>query len=281
MTSELSTDLHFTVGRSRTSQDIVTIGPLRGMAAMLGNSLPLMTAGEPIPPGWHWLYFLPSDPQTTLGLDGSAAAGDFLPAFEPSRRMWAGGSFEFHRPLRVGEHVERVSTVHGIDEKSGKQGRLVFVTLHHEIFGETDRAVTEEQVLVFRSPTSAGQRFADRPATLKADWSREIVPDPVLLFRFSALTFNAHRIHYDRPYAMEKEGYPGLVIHGPLQAILLLELLRSVSTRPVAGFKYRALRPIFDGAPFTVNAAQNGQDIQVWTADSAGNVGILGEARGL
>jgi 3-methylfumaryl-CoA hydratase len=121
--------------------------------------------------------------------------------------------------------------------------------------------------------------LADNPAPVETNWSREIMPDPVMLFRFSALTFNGHRIHYDRPYATEKEGYPGLLVHGPLQVLLLLELLRGVLPRPVRSFEYRALRPIFDGEPFTVNASQDGERVRVWTADSAGNIGTIGEAK--
>lgn len=278
MTTILSVELQQWVGRSRTSRDVVTLAPLQGLAALLDASLTSTRAGEPIPPGWHWLYFLLATPQAALGSDGTEAGGEFLPPFELSQRMWAGGSFEFYRSLHIGERIERVSTIQTIDEKSGRHGPLVFLTLRHEIFGQSDLAVKEEQVLVFRSPRASSQHIGDRPAPLKPDWSREIVPDPVLLFRFSALTFNAHRIHYDRCYAIEKEGYPGLVIHGPLQAILLLELLRGVLAKPLVGFKYRLLRPIFDCGRFSVNGARRTQDIRVWTADASGNIGLFGEA---
>ena len=151
--------------------------------------------------------------------------------------------------------------------------------LRHQIYGEAKHAVTEEQTLVFRSRSLPGQPLPDNPAPARADWSREIVPDPVMLFRFSALTFNGHRIHYDRAYATEQEGYPGLLVHGPLQVLLLLELLRGVLPTAVRSFDYRAIRPIFDGKPFTVNARQDGEKVRVWTADSAGNIGTTAEAK--
>lgn len=267
------------IGRSRTSTDVVTFAPLRGLAALLDAQLTFARVGEPIPPGWHWLYFLLTVPRSALGPDGAETGGEFLPQFALSQRMWAGGTFEFYRALHIGEPIKRVSTIQAIDEKSGKHGPLIFVTLRHEIFGESDLAIREEQILAFRSPLASGQRTDCRPAPRNPDWSKEVVPNAVLLFRFSALTFNAHRIHYDRRYATEVEGYPGLVIHGPLQAILLLELLRGVLTKPLVAFKYRLLRPLFDCARISVNGARTGKDIQVWTADAAGNVGLLGEAR--
>jgi 3-methylfumaryl-CoA hydratase len=266
------------VGRSRTAGDVVTASPLRGLAAVLNCAPPPLVTGAPIPPAWHWLYFLLMVPHASLGTDGADASGVFLPPLASARRMWAGGRFEFHQPLHLGERIERLSTITAIEEKSGKQGPLLFLTLRHQISGETHRAITEEQTLVFRSRPLPGQPLADNPAPVDTDWSREIMPDPVMLFRFSALTFNGHRIHYDRSYAMEKEGYPGLLVHGPLQVLLLLELLRGVLPRPVRRFEYRALRPIFDGESFTVNAIQDGEKIRAWTADKAGNIGTMGEA---
>lgn len=279
MTNMTPVDFRRWIGRSRTSRDVITLGPLRGLVAMLDGAPPLLAEGAPIPPAWHWLYFLPTSPQAALGMDGAEQGRDFLPPVALPHRMWAGGRLEFHRPLHIGERVERVSTIRSIEEKVGRQGPLLFITLCHEISGEAARAVTEDQVLVFRSPSIPGQTLADRPAPAKADWRREIMPDPVLLFRFSALTFNAHRIHYDRPYATEKEGYPGLLVHGPLQAILLLELLRGTLPGRVEEFRYRALRPIFDTEPFTVNGTQDVEKIRVWTADGAGNIGMMGEAK--
>jgi 3-methylfumaryl-CoA hydratase len=280
MTGASRIDLQRWVGRSRKSEDVVTATPLRGLAAVLDCAPPPLVTGAPIPPAWHWLYFLLMAPHASLGADGADASTDFLPPLlGPARRMWAGGRFEFHQPLHLGERIERISTITAIEEKSGKQGPLVFLTLRHQISGEANRAVTEEQTLVFRSPPLPGQPLADNPAPVYKDWSREIMPDPVTLFRFSALTFNGHRIHYDRPYATEKEGYPGLLVHGPLQVLLLLELLRGVLPRPMRHFEYRALRPIFDRKPFTLNARQDGESVRVWSADNAGNIGTAGEAK--
>ncbi|HVJ56090.1 MAG TPA: MaoC family dehydratase N-terminal domain-containing protein [Aliidongia sp.] len=278
MAEKSPTDLGRWVGRRREAYDVVAFGPLRGLAAMLDMPPPPQVPRAAIPPAWHWLYFLSMSPQAALGEDGAEPRGEFLPPITLPRRMWAGGSFEFHQPLRFGERIGRVSTIQSIEEKSGKNGPLVFVTMRHEISGETGRAITEEQVIVFRSPPSPDQPAIPEPAPIKADWRREIVPDPILLFRFSALTFNAHRIHYDRPYATGTEGYPGLLVHGPLQALLLLELLRGELTRPIRRFEYRALGPIFDTGPFTVNGVQDGDEAHVWTADDAGNLGMMGVA---
>jgi 3-methylfumaryl-CoA hydratase len=267
------------LGRRRESQDMVTYTPTRGLAAMLDTPPPANVAQVPLPPAWHWLYFLSMSPTAMLSPDGAEARGDFLPPIELPRRMWAGGRFEFHQPIRLGDRIERVSTIESIDRKSGKQGPLVFVTVNHEISTGSGRAISEEQVIVFRPPSAPGDAAAPQPAPAKSDWRREIVPDPVLLFRFSALTFNSHRIHYDRAYATGVEGYPGLLVHGPLQALLLLELLREqLGNRIIRHFDYRALGPIFDTGPFTINGADDGEEAHLWTADAEGNLGMMGVA---
>jgi 3-methylfumaryl-CoA hydratase len=262
------------LGRRRTAQDVVGAAPIEGLAALLDIAPP-----TELPPAWHWLYFLATPPQAALGGDGVEARGDFLPPIDLPRRMWAGGRFEFHRQVRAGERIERVSTIQAIERKSGKRGPLVFVTVRHEISGGRGLAVTEEQTIVFRAAAAAGETALPQPAPATAQWRRAVTPDPVLLFRFSALTFNAHRIHYDRPYATGVEGYPGLVVHGPLQALLLLESLRGeADLPPVRRFDYRALGAIFDTGAFTVNGARDGDEVRLWTADADGNLGMMGIA---
>jgi 3-methylfumaryl-CoA hydratase len=267
------------VGRSRAAEDTATAVPVRSLAATLDLALSPENPGDPIPPAWHWLYFLATAAQAELGPDGAEARGEFLPPVELPRRMWAGGSFVFHQPLRLGERIRRVSTIRTITRKTGRQGPLVFVTLGHEIAGESGLAADEEHIIVYRPAARPGEAAVPLDAPADAAWRRIVPPDPVLLFRFSALTFNGHRIHYDRPYATGTEGYPGLVVHGPLQALLLLELARAaMPKRPVRRFEYRALAPIFDTAAFSVNGVPEGDGARLWTADGDGHLGMTGRA---
>jgi 3-methylfumaryl-CoA hydratase len=274
--SDAPADFADWVGRARTSEDVATTTPVAALAATLDLAVP----GNSLPPAWHWLYFLSTAAQSTLGPDGAEARGEFLPPVELPRRMWAGGGFVFHQPLKLGERLRRVSTIRSITRKTGKQGPLVFVTLGHEIAGEAGPAVSEEHIIVYRGPAQPGEAATPQAAPDDAVWRRVVPADPVLLFRFSALTFNGHRIHYDRPYATGTEGYPGLVVHGPLQAMLLLELARAAEpARPVRRFDYRAVAPIFDTAPFSVNGAPEGEGARLWTADGAGQLGMTGRAQ--
>ena len=266
------------IGKSRGDEDEATAYPVQALAATLDLETPATSPGDAIPPAWHWLWFLATAPQASLGHDGAEARGEFLPPVELPRRMWAGGSFTFHQPLRLGERIRRVSTIREIQRKTGRQGKLAFVTVEHEISGAAGLAVSETHNIVYRAAAVPGAAAAPLAAPEDAVWRREIVPDPVLLFRFSALTFNGHRIHYDRSYCTDTEGYPGLVVHGPLQAMLLLELARVEAPRPVRRFDYRAQAPIFDTGPFSVNGRPEGDGAELWTADAAGHLGMSGRA---
>lgn len=200
------------------------------------------------------MYFAGAARQSELAADGHAKRGRFLPPVPLPPRMWAGGSLECHRPLRVGGTARRVSRIHDVTSKQGRSGPLVFVLVHHEISIAGKLALVEEQNIVFRGPSGSGPQLgaasSSPPAPGKAAWRRVVRSDPVMLFRYSALTFNSHRIHYDRPYTMAEEGYPGLVVHGPLTATLLLDLCRRESPREkIAEFRFRALVPLFDNAP--------------------------------
>jgi len=233
------------LGRSRTAEDVAQIEPLALLAALLESDRPL-GAGAPIPPAWHWAYFAPPARQSALGPDGHEKADDLLPPHQGMRRMWAGSRLAFEGDLRVGEKLRRRSRVAAVDSKIGRSGPFLLVRLEHAIEGESGGRVAEEQDLIFRAP-SAAPLVASGPGNSEpAAFERRLVPDPILLFRFSAATGNPHRIHYDHPYATGVEGYPGLVVHGPLMAILMLDLLhRTHSDECVRRLTFRAERPAF------------------------------------
>ena len=264
------------IGRTETAGDVVTAAPLRALAATLDRDDPPPAPGAEVPPCWHWLYFLPVHRQSEIGADGHARRGGFLPPVPLPRRMWAGSRLSFLHPLRVGQAITRTSRITDVRLKDGKTGPLVFVNVRHEIgvVGEAGAegrlAVTDEHDIVYRQPPRPGEATpAPVPAPTDAHWRREIVPDDVLLFRYSALTFNGHRIHYDRQYVTQVEGYPGLIVHGPLIATLLLDLLRrELPAARVAGFSFRAVSPLFDIAPFQVCGRR----------DAAGTVSLWAQA---
>jgi 3-methylfumaryl-CoA hydratase len=240
------------VGRTVTIEDEITAWPLHAMAAVLDRE----AAPDVVPPLWHWLYFLAVDRQSALGGDGHARRGDFLPPVELPRRMWAGGRLEFPGELRVGDRALRVSRIADVKQKMGKTGPLVFVVVRHEISTERGTAVVEEHDIVYRD--HAGGAGAALLAPVSADWQREVSVDDVLLFRYSALTFNGHRIHYDRRYCTQTEHYPGLVVHGPLVATLLAELGQQKTGGRMSAFQFRAVSPLFDTKPFTVCGRADG-----------------------
>ncbi|MFB9126075.1 acyl-CoA dehydrogenase [Paraburkholderia dipogonis] len=264
------------IGQSETVVDEITRAPVRAMNATLDYPEQEIPVGTPLPPLWHWLYFLPAHRQSDLGPDGHARRGGFLPPVPLQRRMWAGSQFEFHAPLQVGDSVRRVSTIDDVTVKEGRTGILVFVKVRHDIFreGYAESAITEFHDLVYRDVKRPGDvEPAPTAARTDAPWQRIVEPDDVLLFRYSALTFNGHRIHYDRDYATKEEGYPGLVVHGPLISTLLIDLVRrQAPDREIASFKFKAVRPTFDGKPFSLNGAlsEDGRTVELWAADHEG-----------
>jgi 3-methylfumaryl-CoA hydratase len=269
-------DLKEWIGRSETVSDVATATPVAALSATLDRPAERPGDGTPLPLLWHWLYFLPLHRRSDIGPDGHAKLGGFLPPVPLPRRMWAGSQFEFHRPLRVGDALTRVSTIQDIAEKRGRTGPLVFVKVRHEIRrrDEAEVALTEFHDIVYReAPGPDDAAPTPRPAPSGARWEREWLPDEVLLFRYSALTFNGHRIHYDRRYVADVERYPGLVVHGPLVATLLLDLLRH--QRPdaqVTRYEFRAVRPVFDGRPFFVcgEPQPDGRTVRLWARDHEG-----------
>jgi 3-methylfumaryl-CoA hydratase len=264
------------VGHTETRSDVITLAPVAALSATLDRDDPAPKAGDALPPLWHWLYFLPMYRRSEIGPDGHPLRGGFLPPVPLPRRMWAGSRLSFARPLRLGESVTRHSIVSEVNLKQGRSGPLVFVVARHTVSNAQGEAIGEEHDIVYRDfpPAHPGAGdAAPQPKAAPADhaWIREIRPDDVLLFRYSALTFNGHRIHYDRRYVTEVEGYPGLVVHGPLIATLLMDLLRrSLPTVTVASFAFRAVQPLFDLAPFFVCGQQDGNTVRLWAKDSDG-----------
>jgi 3-methylfumaryl-CoA hydratase len=257
------------IGRTETIEDIASPVPLAGLAALLDHEAPPWTEGE-VPPLGHWLYFLNRARQSEIDIDGHPKRGRFLPPIELPRRMWAGSRIEFLAPIMIGAKIARRSTIAGIESKTGASGEMIFLTVHHEIASGGRVAIREEQDVVFRG--APGETAKPGEPAPKAERSRTIIPDITQLFRFSALTFNAHRIHYDRDYARDAEGYPGLVVQGPYTATLLMDLALRHGARP-ARFAFRARRPHFEGRPLNLCAAGG----RLWSVDEAGQVGMTAE----
>jgi len=269
----MSDNLTDWIGRSETLRDQITAAPVRGLNATLDHPALAVENGTPLFPLWHWLYFLPQHRQSEIGPDGHAKRGGFLPPVPLPRRMWAGSQFEFRSPVRVGDAVERTSTIADVTTKEGRTGKLVFVKVRHELRcnGAADPAIVEFHDIVYRDAKKPGDAEPAPTPAAQGEWQRTIVPDDVLLFRYSALTFNGHRIHYDRKYVTEVEGYPGLIVHGPLIATLLMDLVRRhAPDAQVAGFRFKAVRPTFDLHPFKVSGRREGHEIKLWAQDHEG-----------
>ena len=271
------------VGRTETLNDDITAAPVRGLSATLDRDDAPPVPGTTLPPLWHWLYFLPQHRQSEIGPDGHAKRGGFLPPVPLPRRMWAGGRLQWDaaNPLVVGDAARRVSRIESVTHKAGRTGDLLFVLVRHEIHNARGLCVTEEHDIVYRAAAQASDPVPPPVAAeTGAAWQREIIPDDVLLFRYSALTFNGHRIHYDRRYVTGVEGYPGLIVHGPLIATLLVDLVRR--QRPdafVKAFRFKAVRPTFDLNPFRLNGqpSDDGRSVRVWTQDHEGWLTMQGE----
>jgi 3-methylfumaryl-CoA hydratase len=268
------------IGRSETVRDPLPAVPAQALQATIDSASPPLADGDALPLAWQWFYFLPRAPQAQLDGDGHPQRGGFLPPIPYPRRMFAGARMTQHAPLVVGEPAERIGTVRDIVQKSGKSGSLAFVTVGYRFVQRGVTCIEEEQDIVYREPgppVPAPVPAALPPPTDGA-WTRTLVPDTRLLFRFSALTFNAHRIHYDRPYAMAEEGYPGLVVHGPLTAVLLLDLVRRHSARPVVGFTFRGLAPLFDGGAVRLVGMASGDTVALEAQGPDGRVALAATA---
>ncbi|MEE4330777.1 MAG: MaoC family dehydratase N-terminal domain-containing protein [Wenzhouxiangella sp.] len=251
------------IGRSESHSDALDPWPARAAAAMLDCENLDPGAGAELPPLWHWLYFLATVPQSGLATDGHPQRGGFMPPIELPRRMFAGSRMTFHRPLRLGRTAERLATIRDVRQKSGRSGQLAFVTVDYSFRQDGELCIEEQQDIVYREAGApvAAPEVVEPPELPAGTWSREVNADSRLLFRFSALTFNAHRIHYDRAYAREEEGYPGLIVHGPLTAMLLADLVRRNDARRITQFSFRGAAPLFDLAPLRLRGNPAGESV--------------------
>jgi len=264
------------IGRTERISDPLGITQAKAASAMFDDDGNTLDEGSPLPLLWHWFYFLPRSPQSQLDVDGHPQRGGFLPPIPFPRRMFAGSRLRFHRPLVLGRPAERVATIADVALKSGRSGSLAFVTVALRFEQDGALCIEEEQQIVYREPG------LPVPAPAVLDWpglpagaaARTVAPDPRLLFRFSALTFNAHRIHYDRDYAAREEGYPGLVVHGPLTAMLLIEEARRMARAPIVGFSFRGQAPLFDLAPIRLVAIAAGNEVKLEAQRSDGQVAL-------
>jgi 3-methylfumaryl-CoA hydratase len=281
MTEALDLDhLRQWIGRTEQVTDVVTAHLVKGLRATLFMEIGAPKPGDAAPSTAHWCLAQPVYPMSQLGPDGHPTRGGFLPPVPLPRRMWAGGELEFFEPLRVGDEMTRSSRISDVTMKSGSTGVLCFVSVEHEITTPRGTALRERQDIVYRdmsAPQAVAPAKAPPPPVAKHRESH--MADPVLLFRYSALTFNGHRIHYDRDYVTKVEGYPGLIFHGPMQAAFIVELAARLhgGTAPKK-LGYRGLQPLFEGSEFSVNANDTPAGMELWIANSAGQPTMKGTA---
>jgi 3-methylfumaryl-CoA hydratase len=269
------------IGNTEAASTRVDARTAAALAATLDRPFSF-AAGAALPPLWHWVYFWSAAPQAELGPDGHPQRGGFLPPVPLPRRMWAGGRLTFSSPLPIDAEATRTSVVQSVVAKTGASGNLAFVTVRHDFTHEGATCITEEHDIVYRAMPQPGVPApAAKPAPADAAWSRTVTPDPVLLFRYSALTFNGHRIHYDRSYVTGVEGYPGLIVHGPLIATLLADLLqRHLPEARMSAFSFRAVGSLFDTEPFTVcgRPDPDGRTVHLWAQNMRGELAMQAEA---
>lgn len=267
-------------GSRRDTRDVIAPGPVAALSAALDYPAPLAHEGEELPPCWHWLFFHEHARASDVGEDGHPRRGGFLPPVPLPRRMWAGGRVSFHTPVHIGDTLRRESTVTDINVKSGRSGELVFVTVQHAHYRQDTLCIDERQELVYRDKEgSAGSESSPECDAPAQDVVREVTPDALLLFRYSALTFNGHRIHYDRDYATEVEGYPERVVQGPLTATLLLDAMRrAMGVNDVRSFEFRGRRPLFAGAPITLCARRDGSEVELCALGGRGELAMSARA---
>ena len=265
------------IGRQESAGDALAPFQAAALAATLDRD-DAYAPGDALPPLWHWVYFQELHRTAELADNGHGRLGGFMPPVPLPRRMWAGGRFTFKRPLRIGQSSRRTSTIVGLTAKQGASGDLAFLVVRHEFSGPDGAAVVEDQDIVYRAAARAGQGVAPpRRATVEPVWRHETPTNEALLFRYSALIFNAHRIHYDQPYCL-REGYPGLIVHGPLVAMLLADLVRRHTDATMTAFRFRALSPLYCGAPCVACGVPAPGRVQLWAEDGGGGVVMEAEA---
>lgn len=276
MLAEIEKEAARYIGRTETAIDEVSATMARRLAVTLDQSPDDLKRGAPLPDGWHVILFTPTAPTSSLARDGHAPQGDFLPVLPLPRRMFAGRRVIFHQPLRIGDAVERVSKIAKIEPKSGRSGRLAFVTIVHDIGSKAGLCVTEEQTLVYREEATGGGRKAEPERAPEGwPWTSSFTPSPMLLLRYSAITFNAHRIHYDEIYTRETEGYKERVVNGGLTAIFLAEFAKTQQPRRMTEFRIRNQRPLFVNETVSLCGRPADDDdarTDFWAADQDGYV---------
>ena len=269
------------IGRTEADVDYVTVPAVHRLAATLDRDDPMPKMGDPLPIGWHQILFPRVVRQSQIGADGHPERGDFLPPVPLPRRMFAGKRTTFHSDLRVGDAVRRDSVIQAVNFKQGRTGQMVFVTVKTDISSPRGPAITEEQDFVYREAAPGGTPpQPPQPAPGRAVWSRVVTPDPVMLFRYSALTFNGHRIHYDQPYVTKVEGYPGLVMNGGLTTLLVFELARTHASTPIRYISSRNVRALFVNQPITLGGepSLDNKTAKLWALNPDGALALSAEA---
>lgn len=266
------------VGRKETIGERIAPDRVAALAATLGVE-GHHAAGGALPPGWHWIFFNRFVRRLELGTDGHPKRGGFLPPVSLPRRMWAGGRLTYHKPLTIGGEGARESTILKVEAKSGRAGRLVFVTVSHSIACDGSPCITEEQDIVYREAAAPGSpALAAMPSPQDGAWSEEVRPDTVLLFRYSSLTSNGHRIHYDQAYAQSEENYPDLVVHGPLTATLLQGFAQRRTGKSLKSFEFRGVSPLFVSSPFRLEGKGDGRALDLWASGASGALAMRATA---
>ena len=266
------------INKTTEAEDTIRLQPANFMEATL-NRPPKLKEGDNLPPLWHWVYFLEAKPESDLGRDAHPKKGDFLPPIQLPRRMWAGGRFTFYNDLVIGEKAKKITTIKKIAEKEGSAGPLCFITLEHKIYSKDEISIIEEQDLVYLQDQQGSKSLPLAQNNVeKADFSQEIHPSAILLFRYSALTFNGHRIHYDLDYAKNVEGYDGLVFHGPLTATLLLDLALKERKQPIKKYSFRGIAPLSNLDCFWIEGKSEDNAAILWARRKDGVVAMKAKA---
>ena len=268
------------VGNREEKKDRIDAKPANFLKATLNHEGAIYKEGDNLPPVWHWMYFLDAAPMNRLGRDGHPALGNFLPPVALPRRMWAGGHLRFHKPIVIGEELLKTSEISRVVRKSGRSGELCFVTVKHRYSANSDLKLEEDHDIVYRGEATVTTQKSTPPGAPDSDdLSTTIEPSSTLLFRYSALTFNGHRIHYDLDYCRNVEGYPGLVVHAPLTTTLAMDLARKFYSERRPGVEFASLRvrmvsPLFHDKPFTLHLKEQESQCELWAANPDGNLAM-------
>jgi 3-methylfumaryl-CoA hydratase len=274
-------DLRKWIGETEKDVDYVTVPAVHRLSATLDREDPIPKPGEPLPIGWHQMFFPRVVRHSQIGSDGHPARGDFLPPVPLPRRMFAGRRITFQAPLLVGDEIRRESLIQSVTPKQGRTGQMVFVTVKTDIYSPRGLAITEEQDIVYREePDPNAPPPPPQPAPGRAVWKQSVTPDSVMLFRYSALTFNSHRIHYDYPYVTQVEKYPNLVMNGGLTTLLVFELARSHASTPIRYIASRNVRPMFVDREISIcgEPSADNKSAKLWTLDDTGALTLSAEA---